>query len=449
MKYCNNCGRVLDDDAVFCGHCGRKCGTGAATPSPSITLRRIVIVTLAVVCIAASVLLIVSHRPASEDSPEKIIEASGMPREKQIPENALPKQDKSSQLQQEFNANRLTQANRYQDGKLIESVFLHYSEDGFLEEVDTAFIRDDGSEGKSLLRFSCDSHGRMVKYESWYDDFTGEASETVTYEYSEDGRLFREDHIRRNELIGYVIYEYDEKGHLRKTSARNQSGDLESVHLYDTEGKVIQKTIWLPNGDSETYDNVDEPHPDRVEVYPPFTVSWLTTENSASVDLLDSAGKIMHGFPIQGSNLVFDEDGLLAETTDWSMGVEYVYKFYYNEEIPEESLTFTSSAAGAESPNGGRLSYPISEEDCYIIFRNYYGFDMFDLADDAASVEVSRMGEGDKEMLFFDIQMEILPGEPLENWGFFNVYVNTGVCTGGAQGHSDLWPVFQADDYYY
>lgn len=347
------------------------------------------------------------------------------------------------------NGSLLTQANRYQDGKLIESTYLRYDENDFLAEAKTAFIRDDGSEGKSLLRFSCDSQGRMVKYESWYDDFTGEASETVTYEYNEDGRLIQENHIRGNELVGYVIYEYDERGNLCKASARNKSGALESVHLYDTEGKVIQSTIWLPNGDTETYDHVDDPHPDRVEKYPPVTVSWITTENCAGVDLLDSVGKTMYGFPIQGSNLVFDENNLLIETKDWSMGVEYVYKFFYNGEIPEDSLAFPSSAAGAESPNGGSLRYPISEEDCYIIFRNYYGFDMFDLADEAASVEVSRMGEGDNEMLFFDIQMEILPGEPLETWGFFNVYVNTGVCTGGAQGHSDLWPVFQADDYYY
>lgn len=449
MNHCNNCGRELEDDAVFCGHCGRKCGAGAAKPSLSIALRRLEIVTLAVVCIAVSVLFIVSLIPAAGDNPDEIIEASGRPGEPPVPEYTLPEQDKSNQLKQEVKSNRLTQANRYQDGKLIESAFLYYSEDGFLVEVDTAFIRDDGTGGKHLLKFSCDSQGRMVKSESWYDDFTGEASETVTYEYNEDGHLIQENHIRGNGLIGYILYEYDERGNLWKTSAMNKSGDLESVHLYDAEGKVIKKTIWLPNGDSETYDNVDDPHPDRVEKYPPVTVSWLTTENCASVELLDSVGKTMYGFPIQGSNLVFDENNLLIETKDWSMGVEYAYKFFYNGEIPEDSLAFPSSATDAESPNGGSLRYPISEEDCYIIFRNYYGFDMFDLADEAASVEVSRMGEGDNEMLFFDIQMEILPGEPLETWGFFNVYVNTGVCTGGAEGHSDLWPVFQADDYYY
>lgn len=95
----------------------------------------------------------------------------------------------------------------------------------------------------------------------------------------------------------------------------------------------------------------------------------------------------------------------------------------------------------------GSLRYPISEEDGYIIFRNYFGFDMW-LTENSA-VEVSRSGEGDDEMLLFTILFEVIEGKPYDLWGFFEVYVNTGVCTGGAAGHSDLWSVFQADDYYY
>lgn len=340
--------------------------------------------------------------------------------------------------------NLLTHASQYQDGKLIESTYLHYNEDGFLSEVERAFIRPDGSEGKSLNRFSCDSQGRMIKHESWYDDFTGEASEITIYTYGEDGLLLREDCKRWTGSLSWTTYEYeyDEHGTLRKTSQRDESGNLEAVHLYDAEGKNSQSTIWLPDGSSETYK--DDSYTEEVEEYPPVTVSWIISENFTSVELRDSAKKTMLDFPIPHSDLIFDEDGLLTETKAQGMGIKYDYKFYYNGEIPEEALTFVLPTAETEPPKGKGLTYPISEEDCYVIYKNYFGIDMWPEDENDGFVDVEQYGEGSEEHLAFFLYL-YNPYSEEYTWrnGFF-VYVNTGKC------ESEIPKVtFQAEDYYY
>lgn len=114
-------------------------------------------------------------------------------------------------------------------------------------------------------------------------------------------------------------------------------------------------------------------------------------------------------------------------------------------ELPPEPSAQPLTTATEPPKADGKLNYPISEKDCYIIFKNFFGWEM----ESCDKVEVERYGEGDEEMLRFSLMVEMIEGEPLYLWGFFKVYVNTGVCTGGAQGHFDIWPVFQADDYYY
>lgn len=103
----------------------------------------------------------------------------------------------------------------------------------------------------------------------------------------------------------------------------------------------------------------------------------------------------------------------------------------------------SASNAVPSTPKNGRLLYPISEEACYVIYKNYFGYEME--SDDSMQVVVDRFGEGDKERLNFSIYRRN------ENWGGytlqgdFYVYVNTGVCV--REDMAD-YIVFQAEEYY-
>lgn len=98
-----------------------------------------------------------------------------------------------------------------------------------------------------------------------------------------------------------------------------------------------------------------------------------------------------------------------------------------------------ASNAVPSTPKDDQLHYPISEEACYVIYKNYFGYDM--KCDDSMEVVVDRFGKGDKEVLCFSIY------RLNENWGglklqgTFEVYVNTGVCV-----RDDI--TFQADEFY-
>ena len=38
--YCDNCGKQIEEDSVYCRHCGRKVGGGAENPNTPPTGRR-------------------------------------------------------------------------------------------------------------------------------------------------------------------------------------------------------------------------------------------------------------------------------------------------------------------------------------------------------------------------------------------------------------------------
>lgn len=158
------------------------------------------------------------------------------------------------------------------------------------------------------------------------------------------------------------------------------------------------------------------------------------------LDKTVSKGNIQQSYPYMNER---GELCLIARQYSFPVVAEY-YWFDYNLVDFTPSPYYSIDDENHE-PMAPVLEYPISEEDAYIIFKNFFpGFDDQDI-----SVEVNRMGEGDNEMLFFDIKMEFFDDAPPMTWGFFNVYVNTGKCTGGAQGHESAWPIFQAEDYYY
>ena len=112
---------------------------------------------------------------------------------------------------------------------------------------------------------------------------------------------------------------------------------------------------------------------------------------------------------------------------------------------PDEENNINQAVDSSESESiceRSKLKYPISEDDCYIIYKNYFGYEM--QADESFQIDVDRLGKGDNEVLYFTIYHlnEITDGY---TWAdAFSVYVNTGVCERELMGE-----VFQADDYYY
>ena len=103
------------------------------------------------------------------------------------------------------------------------------------------------------------------------------------------------------------------------------------------------------------------------------------------------------------------------------------------------SLMPTAAVTAQAATVAGSLNYPISEEDCYIIYKNYFGYEMKSGED--YTITVDRYGEGDEERLAFGIYRlnSNTGGYTLQ--GVFYVYVNTGICKRDGI-------VFQADDYY-
>ena len=84
-------------------------------------------------------------------------------------------------------------------------------------------------------------------------------------------------------------------------------------------------------------------------------------------------------------------------------------------------------------------SYPISEEDCYTIYKNYFGYEMVN--EDTSFADVGYSGQGGNEVIYFDIYRlnENHGGYTIQ--GTFSVNTNTGLCerSDGVQ--------FYAEDY--
>ena len=344
---------------------------------------------------------------------------------------------------------RLTKINAYGAGMLCGEVEFNYSEDGLIVGWCERYIMEDAfSSEESKTEITYDSQSRMIKSEtncSWTPNIVDQYTE---YTYNSKGLL-----INKSEGGSSgeqeTSYAYNEQGKLIKSETESLLGTETILYFYDKSGVLI-KTRMIRN-DVGTQEEIVTEDLDPIPCgdYKPFVID--EDENGTSnIMITDKEGQAIWCNSLNSPKFTADKEGYLIWAEALLMGNTVVYEFLYDgeesqivfeqenaadDETVQEDVTDDKSAAG-----DGKLQYPISEEDCYIIYKNYFGYEMAE--GDSMEVVVERSGTGKKEMLMFAIYRINPNTGGYSMAGLFVVYVNTGVCE-----RNDI--VFQAEDYFY
>ncbi|MBQ8604677.1 MAG: hypothetical protein IJ410_07545 [Oscillospiraceae bacterium] len=121
------------------------------------------------------------------------------------------------------------------DGKLIEESMgdgydIVYEYDANGNPVRQSNRTPDGTMTE-LMRYECDSEGRVVKEITVYDDWTF----VNEYTYDSDGKVLNMDYIINGELMSSYGYTYDGEGNLTKQDVSIESWKMEGyvTHYYE------------------------------------------------------------------------------------------------------------------------------------------------------------------------------------------------------------------------
>lgn len=340
---------------------------------------------------------------------------------------------------------QLKQVNMYEDDTLKCVREFRYNENGLLAEVKEHWLGQGNGSSEMTVTFAYDDAARVVESKTCFDGET-EPFALEEYTYNDKGQLVS---IRYGGAKGEgcVTYEYDEGRMPVRAVSEYPTGRTE--FLYDQEGNIIRSTTWC--GSAEPY-TVEEIY--RSEIicdgeYRPFTIKARKLIASGEAEavyacLADSLGTEIYVFPFENPEFTADSDGYLVKARDADSGTNAVYThlFYYAADaVPQETDEPSGQTQSPSRGGSGKLKYPISEEDCYIIYRNYFGYEM--CADESMAVEVYHHGEGDEEYLMFAIYRLNENTGIYTMTGAFTVYVNTGLCRREITGEE-----FWAEDYY-
>ena len=322
----------------------------------------------------------------------------------------------------------LKQAYEYLNGELQDVTLFKYDEKGLISESSHHSFIEGARYNESRVTFLYDEYGRMIEQRHYLGP--SDEYERRKNTYNESGQLSQQD-VEVSRSKGTITYEYDERGQLVKTVTK---GDNErTVTLYDEDGNPAVSEYYDDTGMMHTYEQEYRYITLFDGEYPPFTVEASVSKTydfveSLSLVLEDTVGNWIASFAFSDvPELITDDDGYLISASNIEpSGSVLLYEFYYDgDELPQTEAS--------------KLEYPISEEDCYTIYKNYFGYDM--KSDDLTEICVDRFGKGDQEALYFSIYRynESNGGNTLQ--GVFIVYVNTGECL-----RDDIF--FHADDYY-
>lgn len=331
-------------------------------------------------------------------------------------------------------------------------------------------IADDGQLW-AVIRFTYDDDLLMTEYsEEYFTDGAVDWTVQASMTYDDQSRLIRRDIVRSDMVFedgtsGYYIYTYDTTGNLISRESRTFEGGAEVTYTYDAQNRLIhtieeyglytlttdyiyddsgnverrEESYDYGNGDIRKETQLEDGEPATTTDYKPFEFTFYKGEwTSASISITGNAGQAIWTTSMSAPELLTNEYGYVTEIRNpiYNDTVR-TYSIYYNGEVPSEQ-------SGNVAQPKASLSYPISLDDCYIIYRNYYGRDMRD----GNTVEVSHSTENGENVLYFFMKDYFIKGEPPVTYEVFKVFVDSGKCTGGAESHSDRWPTFQAGDYY-
>lgn len=329
--FCSKCGAQLEDQALFCAHCGQSVDTPVDVdpvqeqPVPSaptkksrkkmITVTAIVtalalIIGAVVVCLGTQSktylqtsikeydadgnwIRTVEYEYNDQGSPTRItITMPNYVYEEQIVDGVVVLKPSSTNGQQiktytyEYNAEGHCIYNDYSfkvydaDGNVNEEMTKETIHGGSKYEYD-----DDGNVGEVSVR-AIDQDGEL-------GDYLGD----IHYHYDENGRLHELSGINRDSEYEYLVadFRYDDEGRLTASSYRPIEGAKLYEYDYDSKGNLEKVTFLTTIRNQTALDNL------HVTEVPSFAQSKFSVSKSAEFEY-DSKGRLI-------SREVFDADG--------------------------------------------------------------------------------------------------------------------------------------------
>ena len=441
MRYCRKCGKELPPTAKFCGYCGEQVQKEKSTHKkhPVMSVAAGLLLLFAVVCL-------ISLRIGKQN---KNVKLAGQV--SNVPETA----NQSDMTISAGIANAATE-NKTEYPQASPAMICIYDDDALW----------------AVIRFSYDGNRLMTEYsEEHFTDGETEWTQQASMTYDNQERLIRQDitrsdmtfddgssghHIYRYDSAGNLIYKesetfegwskttcsYDSKNRLIRSREECEPYTVTTAYIYDSNGNVERREESYDDGYGSTWsETLSGDGKEKICTdYKPFELTFYKDAlNTTRISITDKVGQTVWTTLLGRPMLRTNEHGYLTEIRDEIFGGKIrTYQIRYDGETPSEPSDEPVKAQG-------KLRYPISVNDCFVIYRNYFGRDMRN----GNTIEICRSVEDGKEVLYFYIKEYFLEGEAPITYEVFKVFTDSGMCTGGGEGHSDNWPIFQAEEYYY
>ena len=430
MNHCKKCGHELSPTAEFCGNCGEPVPKRKTAYNANLLIGIVIGVGLVLTVICSFAVRASRNAVPSAQTSVAVESASTVSTESTAPGEPQYQQPTPTMI-------RITDG-----GQLWAVIRFTYNDDLLMTEYSEEYFTDGAVDWTVQTSMTYDDQSRLTRRDIVRSDMVFEdgTSGYYIYRYNTAGNLVYTE-SRTFEGGAKVTYIYDDGNRLIRTIGEYDPYTLTTDYLYNDSGNVEQRkeSYDYGNGDIRKETQPGDGKPATTTDYKPFEFTFYKGEwASASISITDRAGQAIWTTSMSAPELLTNEYGYVTEIRDpiYNDTVR-TYSIYYNGEVLSEQ---SDDAAQPKTS----LSYPISLDDCYIIYRNYYGQDMRD----GNTVEVSRSTEDGENVLYFYIKDYFIKGEPPVTYAVFEVFVDSGTCTGGAESHSDIWPTFQAEDYY-
>lgn len=434
MNHCKKCGHELSPTAEFCGNCGEPVPKRKTAHSANLLIGIAVGVGL-VLAIAGSLAIRAgkSAKPSAQTS-AAVESTAAVSTEATAPGEPQYRQPMPTMI-------RITD-----DGQPWSIIRFTYGADLLMTEYSEEYFTDGAVDWTVQTSMTYDDQARLVRQDITRSDLTYEdgSGGYRTYRYDDAGNLIFNEN-KTFESWSKTTYVYDFDNRLTRTVEEYGPYTLTTDYIYDADGNVEQReeSYDYGNGDIRKETQLGDGKPAVITDYKPF--EFILYDNYADIweevgiSIPDKAGQsVWYTLLSEVAELRTDENGYVTEIKHLnSDGTIRTYSIYYNGETPSEQSDKPVQPKAS-------LSYPISLEDCLIIYRNFYGREM--CKDNI--VEACRATEDGENVLYFFIKDYFIKGEAPVTYAVFEVFVDSGKCTGGAESHSDRWPTFQAEDYY-
>ena len=434
MNHCKKCGHELSPTAGFCGNCGEPVPKRKTAYGTNLLIGIAVGVVL-VLAIAGSLAIRASRSAKPSAQTSAAVEST-----------AAVSTEAATSDEPQYRQPTPTMIRITDDGQPWAVIRFTYDADLLMTEYVEEHFTDGEVTSTEQLSMTYDDQSRLIRRDVVRSDMVFEdgTSGYYIYRYDTAGNLV---YTENTTFAGWsrVTYTYDPENRLTRTVEEYDLYTLTTDYIYGADGNVEQReeSYDYGNGDIRKETQLGDGEPAVITDYRPF--EFILYDNYADIweevgiSIPDKAGQsVWYTLLGEVAELRTDEDGYVTEIKHLnSDGTIRTYSIYYNGEAP--SGQFINLV-----PPKTSLSYPISLEDCLIIYRNFYGREM--CKDNI--VEACRATEDGENVLLFFIKDYFIKGEAPITYEVFKVFVDSGKCTGGGEGHSDRWPTFQAEDYY-